>query len=85
MVAPDLRQKIVEKLDELNDAQAAEVLRLVEAMQGFTQADPYDDPLVGFFDGPVDFSAEDDEEILRRDITARSGWTQKDNLDESDS
>ena len=85
MVAPDIRQKIVEKLDQLDDAQAEEVLRIVESMEAPAQPDPYDDPLVGFIDGEVPFNAEDDEEILRRDITLRSGWTQKDKLDDSDS
>jgi len=85
MVAPDIRQKIVEKLDQLDDAQAEEVLRIVKAMKTPEQSDPYDDPMIGLFDGEVDFNAEDDEEILRRDITLRSGWTQKDKLDDSDS
>jgi hypothetical protein len=73
------REELSAKLDELTDEQIAAVLRYVEAMQSTSLPADYDeanDPSIGFLSGPTDLS-ERAREILRKEITPLSGWTQK--------
>jgi hypothetical protein len=79
MVSSALREQVASKLDELSDEQLAELLRYIEAMQspGLPKDyDPDNDPVVGFLSGSTDLSSRA-KQILRDEITARSGWTQK--------
>ena len=84
MDAPTMREKLINKiLNDLDDEQVNELFRYTETLQAFKLPDDYDeenDPTVGFFSGPPDL-AERSEEILRDEITRRSGWTQKESLD----
>lgn len=75
----NVREQLIAKLDELSDEQVAALLRYVEAMQTPSLPEDYDeatDPSVGFLSGPTDLSTRA-KEILRTEITSRSGWTQK--------
>ncbi len=79
MATSALREKVDRKLDELNDEQLAELLRYIEIMESNLLPADYDednDPTIGFISGPTDLSARA-KEILRDEITPRSGWTQK--------
>ena len=79
MATSALREKVNHKLDELNEEQLAELLRYIEIME--SNILPYDynednDPTIGFLSGPTDLASRA-KEILRDEITSRSGWTQK--------
>ena len=91
MAIQDLREQVENKLDTLNTQELEAVLRFIEAMQLSDVAryveimqsnklpDDYDesnDPAIGFLPGSID-RAEDVRQILRDEITFRSGWTQK--------
>ena len=76
-----LREQVITIIDALSDAQLAELLRYVEVLQSADLPDDYDpdkDPTIGFITHKVDFEASQVKDILRGDITAHSGWTQKD-------
>jgi hypothetical protein len=73
----DVREQATLNLYELSDEEVAAVLEHREALHGDLERDEQiDDPTVGMFKGPIDL-ARRAKEILRDDITARSGWTQK--------
>lgn len=79
MATANMRERLVSKLDELNEEQIASLLSYVEAMQETTLPDTYDednDPSVGFISGPTDLATRA-KQILRDEITPLSGWTQK--------
>lgn len=79
MAEASLREQLIERLATLTDSQVEALLRVVEAMQSLDLDRPYDeskDGAIGFFEGPEDY-AESAKKILRDEITARSGWTQK--------
>jgi hypothetical protein len=79
MAIRELRQQVEAKLDELSEQELSAVLHYIEAMQSTSLPDDYDeanDPSVGFLSGPTDL-ARRAKEILRDEITMRSGWTQK--------
>ncbi len=79
MAVPNVREQIERKLDQLSDEELATVLRYIDAMQTTTLPADYDeanDPAIGFLSGPTDLSTRV-KQILRDEITARSGWTQK--------
>jgi len=79
MGTPTIREKLVSKLDELTDEQVASLLHYAEIMQSATLPPDYDeeqDPSIGFISGPTDLSVRA-KQILRDEITALSGWTQK--------
>jgi hypothetical protein len=79
MAVPNVRQQVEEKLSQLSDEEVAAVLRYIEAMQTTELPADYDeanDPSIGFLSGPTDL-ARCSKQILRDEITARSGWTQK--------
>lgn len=79
MAIPDVRERLNAKLDKMSDEEIAALLHYAEAMESITLPDDYNienDPTVGMLSGPTDL-ARRAKEILRNDITARSGWTQK--------
>jgi hypothetical protein len=79
MATANIRERLVNKLDELNEEQIATLLSYVEAMQETTLPESYDeanDPSVGFISGPTDLATRA-KQILRDEITPLSGWTQK--------
>jgi hypothetical protein len=79
MATSALREKVDRKLDELNDEQLAELLRYIEIMESNVLPDTYDedrDPSVGFFSGDPELASRTSD-ILRVEMTSRSGWTQK--------
>jgi hypothetical protein len=79
MAVPNIRQQLESKLDALNEEQLTAILHYVEAMQSTSLPEDYDlanDPSVGFLSGPTDLGRRA-KEILRNEITERSGWTQK--------
>jgi len=80
-MATNLREQVITQLDRLDETQLAHLLRYLEIMQADELPDDYDpdrDPAIGFITQAVDFEARQVKEILRRDITGHSGWTQKD-------
>jgi len=79
MAVPSVRQQIDAKLDQLSDEELTAILHYIEAMQSTELPADYDeanDPSIGMFSGPTDL-ARRAKQILRDEITARSGWTQK--------
>jgi hypothetical protein len=77
MAVPSVRGQVIHKLDELTDEEAAAVLEYMESLHPeLEQDEQIDDPTVGLFSGPTDL-ARRAKDILRDEITARSGWTQK--------
>jgi hypothetical protein len=79
MATANMRERLVSKLDELNEEQIASLLSYVEAMQETSLPDSYDeddDPSIGFISGPSDLATRA-KQILRDEITPLSGWTQK--------
>ena len=79
MAMSTVRERLITKLDELSDEQVASLLSYAEAMQSTTLPDDYDednDPSIGFISGPTHLASRA-KDILRDEITSRSGWTQK--------
>jgi hypothetical protein len=73
------RERLMAELDELDDQQIESVLSYVEAVRSAALADDYDaknDPTIGFLSGSTDV-ARRTKQILRDELTKRSGWTQK--------
>jgi hypothetical protein len=73
------RERLIAELDELNEEQIESLLSYAEALRSATLADDYDaknDPTIGFLSGSTDV-ARRTKQILRDEITSRSGWTQK--------
>ena len=70
MSALPIREAVVARLQELSDAEVAEVLEYIEVVQSqriTIEASEDDDPAIGFFSGPPDFAAQS-KEILRREF-----------------
>ena len=79
MAVPNVREQVEAKLGQLSDEELATVLNYIETMQMTDLPADYDeanDPSIGFLSGPTDL-ARRSKQILRDEITARSGWTQK--------
>jgi hypothetical protein len=79
MQMPDVRERLITKIDELTDEQVASLLSYAESLQAVELPDDYDeenDPSIGFLSGPTDL-ANRAKQILREEITPLSGWTQK--------
>jgi hypothetical protein len=77
MAVQDLREQLKAKVDDLTDDEVVAMLQYMDELHAeLTDDTPIDDPTVGMFTGPTDLSRRA-KEILRNDITARSGWTQK--------
>ncbi len=72
----NVRDQAVIKLYELTDEEVVAVLQYMEALHMGAAAEQIDDPTVGMFSGPTDLGRRA-KEILRDEITDRSGWTQK--------
>lgn len=73
----NMREQAVIKLYELTDEEVAAVLQYMETLHmEAAEGESMDDPTVGLFSGPTDLGRRA-EEILRNDITDRSGWTLK--------
>jgi len=73
----DVREQAVLKLYELSDEEVVAVLQYMEALHEDAMGDErIEDPTVGLFSGPTDLG-ERAKDILRDEITDRSGWTQK--------
>lgn len=73
MTTPDVREKLIKRLDKLTDEQVAELLRYVEVMQSLTLPEDYDpdhDPAIGFFSGPPALGMRT-KEILRAEFGLR--------------
>lgn len=73
------RERLIAELDELDDQQIESIWSYVEALRSATVADDYDpknDPTIGFLSGSTDV-ARRTKQILRDEVTSRSGWTQK--------
>ena len=74
------REQLINKvLNELSDEQVKKLLAQTEAMPSDAlppEYDPDNDPAIGFLSGSTDL-AQRSKEILRDEITSRSGWTQK--------
>jgi len=65
-MAANLREQVMTKLNRLDEAQLANILRYIEVMQADELPDNYDpdsDPTIGLISGPTDL-AERTEEIL---------------------
>jgi hypothetical protein len=66
-------------METMSDEELAALLRYAEAMQSTSLPDDYDeanDPSIGFLSGTTDLATHT-KEILRREFTTLSGWTQK--------
>lgn len=80
MSALPIRDQIIRELDALSDDQIITVLEFIHSVKdvsGSAGIDTDDDPLIGFISGSTDV-AHRTKDILRDEITSRSGWTQKD-------
>jgi len=79
MALPDVREQLIAKLNDLSDEQVSRLLSYARGMESETLPEDYseeDDPSIGFISGPTDL-ARRAKQILRDEITYRSGWTQK--------
>ncbi len=79
MVASDIREQVIARLDSMSDEEVAALLRYIDAMRSTALPDDYDeanDPAIGFLSGTTDL-ATGTKEILRREVTSLSGWTRK--------
>jgi hypothetical protein len=75
----NVREQLMAELDELSDQQVASLLSYAQVLRSASLPDDYDeanDPTIGFLSGSTDM-ARRSKQILRDEITARSGWTQK--------
>ena len=79
MDAPTIREQVISKLDGLRDDEVQWILDYIEAMESNRLPEDYDpdnDPAIGFLSGSSNL-AQNAKQILRDEITAHSGWTQK--------
>lgn len=79
MAVQTIRERLIHKLFEMSDQQVASVLSYADAIDTDDLPETYDpahDPAIGFMSGSTDL-AQRSGEILRDEITTRSGWTQK--------
>jgi hypothetical protein len=78
-MTPLVREQLHRTIETLSDDQAEAVLAYAEALMSDSLPPDYDeanDPSIGFIWGPTDL-ANRAKDILRDEITATSGWTQK--------
>lgn len=76
------QEEIARRAKTLTDEQAETILQLFVLIQpeissGQETYDPENDPIVGMFAGPTNFSTEY-KRILQESARPYSGWTQKD-------
>lgn len=79
MSTPTIRERLIHKLFDMTDNQVESLLSYADAIQSDELPESYDeanDPAIGFMSGSTDL-AHKSKQILRDEITARSGWTQK--------
>jgi hypothetical protein len=79
MDAPALREKVNHELDTMTVTELEWILKYIENVKSNRLPDDYDpdnDPAIGFLSGSTDL-ASNAKQILRDEITSRSGWTQK--------
>lgn len=79
MAVQTIRERLIHKLFEMSDQQVASVLSYADAIDTEALPETYDpehDPAIGFMSGSTDL-AQRSREILRDEISSRSGWTQK--------
>lgn len=79
MDAPAIREKVNHELDTMTATELEWILKYIENMKSNRLPDDYDpdkDPAIGFLSGSTDL-ASNAKQILRDEITSRSGWTQK--------
>ena len=79
MSIPTIRERLIHKLFDMTDNQVASLLSYADTIQYEELPEDYDaanDPALGFMSGSTDL-ARQSKQILRDEITVRSGWTQK--------
>lgn len=79
MDALTIREQVIAGLDDMRDEELKWILEYIEAMKSNRLPEDYDpdsDPAVGFLSGSTDLASQT-KQILRDEITSRSGWTQK--------
>ena len=79
MDAPTLREKVNDELDTMSAEELEWLLKYIENMKSNRLPDDYDpdnDPAIGFLSGSTHLAA-NAKQILKEEITSRSGWTQK--------
>ena len=79
MSTPTIRERLIHRLFDMSDNQVASLLTYADAIQSDELPEDYDDandPAIGFMSGSTDL-AHRSKQILRDEISARSGWTQK--------
>ncbi len=79
MSTPTIRERLIHKLFDMTDNQVSSLLSYADAIPSDELPEDYDesnDPAIGFMSGSTDL-ARQSKQILRDEITARSGWTQK--------
>ncbi|MBA3874680.1 MAG: hypothetical protein ABI970_06615 [Chloroflexota bacterium] len=79
MAVQSIRERLIHKLFDMTDSQVASLLNYADAIQSDELPNNYDeanDPAIGFISGSTDL-ARQSKQILRDEINAHSGWTQK--------
>lgn len=79
MSTPTIRERLIHKLFDMTDNQVESLLSYADAIQSDELPLDYDeanDPAIGFMSGSTDL-AHRSKQILRDEISMRSGWTQK--------
>jgi hypothetical protein len=79
MAVQSIRERLIHKLFDMTDSQVASLLNYADAIQSDELPNNYDeanDPAIGFISGSTDL-ARRSKQILREEINAHSGWTQK--------
>ena len=79
MAIQTVRERLIHKLFDMTDSQIASLLSYADAIQSDELPESYDeanDPAIGFISGSSDL-ARQAKQILRNELTTRSGWTQK--------
>jgi hypothetical protein len=79
MSTPTIRERLIHKLFDMSDSQVVSLLDYADAIQSNELPEDYDeanDPAIGFMSGSTDL-AQRSKQILRDEVTLRSGWTQK--------
>ena len=79
MTATTPRERLIARLDHLDDEQIESLISYADAITSTTLIGDYkaeNDPTVGFLSGSTSL-AQRAKEILRDEITSHGGWTQK--------
>ena len=77
MATLSVREQLIAELDEMSNQQIASLLSYAQVLRSAILPDDYDeshDPTIGFLSGSTDV-ARRAKQILRDEITSRSGWT----------